>query len=51
MGVAQACTSMPIDCKLANGGTPFKGNAVACPRGYGQARERPGQWCTMQAEN
>lgn len=51
VGVAQACTKMPIDCTLADGGTPLKGNGVACTKGYGQARERPGQWCTMQAED
>lgn len=51
VGVAQACMEQELDCSIADQGEPFAGNAVACPNGYGQARDRPGQWCAMQVEN
>lgn len=51
VGVAQACLEQELECSIADQGLAFAGNAIACPKGYGQARDRPGQWCAMQVEN
>lgn len=51
VGVAQACMEQELDCAIADQGAAFAPNAIACPNGYGQARDRPGQWCSMQVQN
>lgn len=51
VGVAQACQQQELDCNIADQGQPFAGNAIACPKGYEYARNRPGQWCDMQVTN